>query len=151
MRCEHDGGPRPLRPGRWAVAALAVVLAGVGGLATTRAASSEESAVARGRYLTHDVAMCVQCHTPRDEEGRLLASELFRGAPVPARPTIPGLEWALRAPNIAGLVGFTDEEVIQLLTAGRAESRARPRPPMPSYRLSPEDARAVVAYLRSLE
>ena len=29
----------------------------------------ERGAVARGRYLTHQVAMCVQCHSPHHEDG----------------------------------------------------------------------------------
>jgi len=114
-------------------------------------ASADPALIERGRYITHDLAMCVQCHTPRDEAGSLLRDHEFQGAPVPAVNTIRGVAWALRAPNIAGLVGFTDEQEIQLLTRGHADGRPAPKPPMPPFRMTEEDARAVVAYLRTVE
>jgi mono/diheme cytochrome c family protein len=114
-------------------------------------ASADDALIERGRYITHDLAMCVQCHSPRDEAGRLIPGQEFHGAPVPVVNTIRGMEWALRAPNIAGLVGFTDEQEMQLLTRGQAEGRPVPKPPMPPFRMSPEDARAVIAYLRTLD
>jgi mono/diheme cytochrome c family protein len=121
------------------------------GTAQQTAAAANQSLIERGRYITHDLAMCVQCHTPRDEAGRLIPGQEFRGAPVPAVNTIRGMEWALRAPNIAGLVGFTDEQEMQLLTRGQADGRPAPQPPMPPFRMTPEDARAVIAYLRTLD
>jgi len=111
----------------------------------------ERSAIERGRYLVHAVAMCVECHTPRDERGAPIASRLLSGAPVPVDPPpYPELAWAVQAPNIAGLVGYSDEEELRLLTEGVARQGGPPRAPMPRYRMSREDARAVIAYLRSL-
>jgi mono/diheme cytochrome c family protein len=104
----------------------------------------------RGRYLTHQVAMCVQCHTPRDGQGQLRLDQQFRGAPMPVRAPFPSQEWALTAPNIAGLTGFTNQQIRELLTQGRITGRQAPLPPMPSYRLTIEDADAIIAYLRSL-
>lgn len=140
---------------RNSLAVLGLLLALGAGVATrSTAEQAEESAdqalIERGRYITHDLAMCVQCHSPRDEAGRLIPGQEFRGAPVPAVVTIRGMEWALRAPNIAGLVGFTDEQEMELLTQGKAAGRPAPKPPMPPFRMSPQDARAVIAYLRTL-
>jgi mono/diheme cytochrome c family protein len=125
---------------RNACVVLVIVLANV----------SRQDLIARGRYLTHDVAMCVQCHTPRDERGLLIQSQLFRGAPVPVKSPFPGQEWAVSAPNIARLTGFTDQQEIELLTEGKAHDRPAPKPPMPPFRFQREDAEAIVAYLRSL-
>ena len=50
---------------------------------------------------------------------------------------------------IAGLPGFTDAQIIALLTEGQATDRNPPRPPMPPFRMSRQDAEAIVAYLRS--
>jgi mono/diheme cytochrome c family protein len=105
--------------------------------------------VARGDYLTHKVAMCVECHSPRDERGTILAVEEFRGAPVLVNAPYWRPDWATREPNIAGLRGFTDEQVVTLLMTGRATDRDPPKRPMPPFRMSREDAEAVVAYLRT--
>ena len=114
------------------------------------AAASQADQVARGRYLVHDVAMCVQCHTPRDATGALDETRLLKGAPVPVASPFPTQQWAFTAPAIAGLPGFSDEDEITLLTTGRRPGSPVPKPPMPPFRLTREDAEAVVAYLRSL-
>ena len=114
------------------------------------AAASRADQVARGRYLVNHVAMCVQCHTPRDANGELDRTRLLKGAPVPVSSPFPTQQWAFTAPAIAGLPGFSDEDEITLLTTGRRPGSAVPRPPMPPFRLTREDAEAVVAYLRSL-
>jgi hypothetical protein len=106
--------------------------------------------VAHGEYLANSVAMCVQCHSPRDEEGNILESEKFTGAPMPVRSPFPDTLWALRAPNIRDLPGFTDEQIIALLMTGHATGRPAPMRPMPPFRMSLYDAQSIVAYLRSL-
>jgi len=106
--------------------------------------------LARGEYLVSHVAMCVQCHTPRDAKGELDRTRLLKGAPIPLRSPFPHQGWAFAAPAIAGLPGFSDEDEITLLTTGRRLGSAVPKPPMPPFRLTREDAEAVVAYLRSL-
>ena len=113
-------------------------------------AASRADQLARGRYLVHDVAMCVQCHTPRDASGALDETRLLKGAPVPVSSPFPTQQWAFSAPAIAGLPGFADEDEIALLTTGRRLGTPAPKPPMPPFRLTREDAEAVVAYLRSL-
>lgn len=106
--------------------------------------------LARGEYLTKHVAMCVQCHSPRDKDGNLIESDLFGGAPIPIASPFPGQDWAYDAPALAGLPALQEGDVIVLLTTGRLPTGSRPRPPMPPFRLSPEDATAVVEYLKSL-
>jgi mono/diheme cytochrome c family protein len=119
-------------------------------LTAVAAAASRADQVARGRYLVHHVAMCVQCHTPRDANGELDQTRLLKGAPIPVASPFPTQRWAFSAPAIAGLPGFSDEDEISLLTTGRRPGSAAPKPPMPPFRLTREDAEAVVAYLRSL-
>ncbi len=115
------------------------------------ATAQEQVEVERGEYLARRVAMCGQCHTPRDESGRPIESRLFQGSPVPVGPPpYPGWEWASRAPRIAGLPGYTEDEAVRLLTEGFDRHGKRPRPPMPPFRFSEADARAIAAYLRSL-
>lgn len=118
---------------------------------STPVEADESAQVARGEYLVKHVAMCVQCHSPRDRSGRLLPDKYFQGAPIPVdQPDFPNQEWAFQAPNIAGLDGYTDALAIRLLTEGVTRWGTRPRPPMPPFRMSEEDAAAVVAYLKTL-
>lgn len=108
--------------------------------------------VGRGKYIVEHVAMCAECHTPRDKTGRLIRDEYLNGAPVSVdAPPYPEMKWALKAPAIAGLPGYTKEEGVRLLTQGITSDGRTPNPPMPPFRLSIQDAEAVVAYLKSLE
>jgi len=111
--------------------------------------AGEGSPAARGEYLANRVAMCVQCHSGRDRSGNLLESEKFRGGPIPLKSPFVSKEWAVRAPALAGLPGFTDAQVIALLMEGKATDRPAPRAPMPPFRMDRQDAEAIVAYLRA--
>jgi mono/diheme cytochrome c family protein len=128
------------------------ILSGILLLAITRycAAGAPGGQIARGSYLVNSVAMCVQCHTPRDASGDLDRSRLLKGAPIPLQSPFPNRGWAFAAPTIAGLPGLSDEDAITLLTTGRRPTSTAPKPPMPPFRLTREDAEAIVAYLRSL-
>ncbi|MBW3596135.1 MAG: cytochrome c [Planctomycetes bacterium] len=107
------------------------------------------SPVERGRYLVHHVAMCVVCHSPRTENGRIIEERLLEGAPMPVSSPFPRQTWAFRAPSIAGLGGFSEEAIVTLLQTGARPNGEAPKPPMPPFRMTEEDARAVVAYLKS--
>lgn len=103
-----------------------------------------------GEYLTTQVAMCVQCHTPRNHEDELIEDELFLGAPIPLEQIPEG--WALRAPRIARLPGgWTEADLIRLLQTGKRPDGSSPNPPMPPFRMNREDASAVAAFLKSLD
>ena len=114
--------------------------------------SGDRTGNARGKYFVEQVAMCVECHTPRDGSGRLLRGKYLKGAPVPVKsPPYAHMKWALRAPAIAGLPGYTVEQGVRLLTEGITADGRRPDPPMPPFQFSRTDAEAIVAYLKSLE
>jgi len=117
---------------------------------TAPPAQADDSRIEHGRYLVHQVALCVQCHSPRDENGRLLETRLLSGARIPVNSPFPSQPWAYQAPDIRGMVGYTEEEGIRLLTEGITRGGTPPRPPMQQFHLTVEDARAVVAYLKSL-
>ncbi len=114
-------------------------------------ASSIEDGISRGRYLVERVAMCVQCHTPRTQTGELLETRYLQGGPVPvSAPPNFRIDWAYKAPGIAGLPGYTVQEGIKLLMEGVTPDGRIPKPPMPKFRLTRGDAEAVVIYLKSL-
>src|SRR4051794_10290930 len=104
----------------------------------------------RGRYLVDHVAMCIQCHTPRDENGQLLLNAYLQGAPVPVKAPVNAKNWALRAPAIAGLPGYDKNQAVRLLTEGITADGRTPNPPMPPFRFSRTDAEAIASYLESL-
>jgi mono/diheme cytochrome c family protein len=117
----------------------------------TNASAAASASIERGKYLVEQVAMCVECHTPRDQSGRLIRAEYLRGAPVPVKaPPYPNVKWAIKVPAIAGLPGYSKEQGVRLLTEGVTATGRIPNPPMPRFRLTPADAAAVVAYLKSL-
>ena len=102
-----------------------------------------------GRYIVEHVAMCVECHSGRDDRGGILQSERFLGAPIPFAPPWPN-DWAMRAPRNRGLPGYTDELALRLLTEGAiGRNGEQLRPPMPRFRMSVQDAADVIAYMRS--
>ena len=82
----------------------------------------------------------------------MLTNQYLEGAPIPVNPpTYPNMKWAVKAPAIAGLIGYTKQQGIRLLTEGITSDGRIPSPPMPPFRLTPSDAEAVVDYLKSLQ
>jgi mono/diheme cytochrome c family protein len=106
--------------------------------------------VARGRYLVEDVAMCWECHTPRDANGAIQRGAWLQGAPIWITPTRHIQNWADHAPALAGLPSFTDEEMERVLEKGTGPEGEVLRPPMHLYHMVPADAKAIIAYLKSL-
>jgi mono/diheme cytochrome c family protein len=114
-------------------------------------ADSQEASIEHGRYIVHQVAMCIQCHTPRDKEGALDMEQQLQGAPIPVESPFEGQRWAFQAPRLAGLPGgWSEEELIHFLQTGETISGRAALPPMPPFRMNPRDAAAVTAYLKSL-
>jgi mono/diheme cytochrome c family protein len=119
--------------------------------------AADGAQVERGRYLVEGVAMCAQCHTPRNESGELLMNQWLKGAPVPVTTPDGYAKWAYKAPRIAGLPqhkAATPElpsEFVTLMTTGINRDGKPPLSPMPQFRMTQEDAEAIEAYLRSLD
>lgn len=107
--------------------------------------------VARGKYLVNNVAMCPQCHTPRDGNGALDARHELEGGPVLFQPANPDPNWPLKEPRIGGNLPATDQDMIKLLTTGIWTDGKPLRLPMMPFRMNESDARAVVAYLKSVK
>ena len=104
----------------------------------------------RGRYIVENVAMCWECHSARDPQGNILTGSKYLGGQMPLRPSWRN-DWPLQIPRIAGLPGYTDAEAIRLLTRGAIKrDGTQLRYPMPRFRMTPQDAADVIAYLRSI-
>lgn len=108
--------------------------------------------IEHGRYITHNVAMCVECHSPRDGKGNIIESQAFYGAPVPVGAPSWASDWAIIAPRNRGLPGYDDAQAMRLLTEGAIGRDGKQlRPPMPRFHMTKQDAADVIAYLRSLK
>jgi mono/diheme cytochrome c family protein len=123
----------------------------VGAAAVAPAAPRDAARIARGKYLVEQVGMCADCHTPRGEHGEFDRSKWLQGAALEFEPKHPIPGFAGFAPGIASLPGWTDAEAITLLSTGAMPNGKPLAPPMPQYKMTREDAAAVVAYLRSLK
>jgi mono/diheme cytochrome c family protein len=107
--------------------------------------------IAHGKYIVERVGMCGDCHTPRDATGQSIAAETLHGAPIGFRPVHP-MPFAEQAPPLAGLPPhFTAVQLANFLQTGKRPDGSTAKPPMPSYRMSKEDAWSVVHYLQSLK
>ncbi len=144
QRCQAERMKRQLSLGGLCLLGLMAA-----GWTTHGQGSPARPGVSRGEYLANNVAMCVQCHSPRTADGTIIADRKFQGAPMPARGPAWATDWCIAAPPIAGLHGLTDDQFIQLLTEGHAGDRPPPKPPMPPFRMTREDAQAILQYLRS--
>ncbi|HJZ72872.1 MAG TPA: cytochrome c [Vicinamibacterales bacterium] len=139
-------------PGRALVVLIATLVAFPLGLQNhDNNRATEADAVARGRYLVEGVAMCGSCHTPRDQQGSADTGRLLLGGPVPFEPARPTEGWAAVAPRLAGLPPGTDAQFITLMMTGISRTGARPRAPMPQFRMTRADAEATLAYLKSIK
>jgi mono/diheme cytochrome c family protein len=118
--------------------------------APQKATSHQTNDVARGKYLVEEVAMCGECHTPRDASGNLIEARDLQGAPTWIAPVRPDPNWAWNAPTLAGFAGYSDADAVNVLEKGIGANGQPIQRPMHIYHMSHEDALAIVAYLKSL-
>jgi mono/diheme cytochrome c family protein len=126
---------------------LAALWFGAGNL---RAQPAPDAQIQRGKYLVENVAMCADCHTPRDDKGQFDRSQWLQGNVLDFKPDHK-MPFAAVAVPIAGLPGFTDEKAVTFLETGIDLTGKPAMWPMPQFRFNHDDAVAVVAYLRSLK
>lgn len=95
--------------------------------------------------------MCVECHSERDTAGQIIPGRKYMGGLIPPSPSWL-TDWADRAPRNAGLPGYDDAAALRLLTHGAIARDGRQlKAPMPRFRMTPDDAADVIAFLRSVQ
>ncbi len=117
------------------------------------AGASAETLLERGRYLMNGVVACGNCHTPMGPNGPQMDRELaggleFREAPFTAYAS------NLTPDPETGIGRWSDQQIVSAIREGKRPDGSIIGPPMPIglYRgISDGDARAIVAYLRSLK
>ena len=133
-----------------AVLAAAVLVAAGKSHSQAKKDAATSADMARGKYLVEEVAKCGECHTPRDDRGELKQSAWLRGASIWIQPVARIANWADSAPPLAGLPSMSDKQAETVLEKGTGPEGETLRPPMHIYHMKHEDAKAIVAYLKSL-
>jgi mono/diheme cytochrome c family protein len=130
------------------------LLTTLGLLAASAPAMADQAQIERGKYLA-TLAGCSDCHTPGAMMGAPDAKRLYGGADVGFG--IPGVGvfvgGNLTPDKDTGLAGWSDAEIIAAMTAGKRPDGRVLSGVMPFAALShltPADAQAIVAFLRSL-
>ncbi len=123
----------------------------VGAACAISFADLKSEKIERGRYLVEELGQCGECHTPRDDRGRLDRTRWLRGAPVWFRPIPSVPDWAYSAPPLVGMGSFTRDQILQVLEKGLGPQGLPVRQPMHPYHMTADDAEAIVAYLQSLK
>ena len=132
-----------------ALAALCVPLA-----APVAAHAADPAAIARGKYLV-TIAGCHDCHTPGYFLGKPDMARYLGGSEVGFE--LPGLG-VFHGPNLTpdketGLGNWTDQQIIEAFQQGKRPDNRMLAPIMPYHafaNLTPDDAQAIVAFLRSV-
>jgi mono/diheme cytochrome c family protein len=130
------------------------VLVPAAALLAASAALAADSQVERGKYLV-TISGCNDCHTPGYFLGKPDFSRTLAGSDVGF--AIPGVG-AFVGRNLTpdketGLGNWTDDQIMSAFTTGIRPDGRRLAPIMPWQELAHltyDDARAIVAYLRSL-
>jgi mono/diheme cytochrome c family protein len=118
------------------------------------AAALADGLVDRGKYLVA-VTGCSDCHTPGTFLGKPDMSRFLSGSDVgfaiPNLGVFPGRN--LTPDRDTGLGNWTDQQIITAITTGVRPDGRTLAPIMPwrdFANLSPDDAKAIVAYLRTI-
>ncbi len=121
--------------------------------AAREARAGDNALVKHGEYLVHSLVLCGDCHTPQDKKGQPDQARQLQGASLPIKPKKETKEWMDTAPDItrSGLAGqWSEADMVKFLMTGTDPDGKKAMPPMPAFRMSRRDARAVTLYLRSL-
>ncbi|HLK91856.1 MAG TPA: c-type cytochrome [Polyangia bacterium] len=151
-----------MRSARLASLALSLTLAACTGKyvrpTTPEKVVATPEATARGGYLVNQVAACGACHTPRVNlswlEGERTDAYLGGGQVIDDA----AFGMTVVMPNITvdaetGIGGWSDDQILRAVRDGVRADDQLLMPPMPFgtwAHLSDDDARAIVAYLRSV-
>jgi mono/diheme cytochrome c family protein len=123
-------------------------------LGASAAALADESQVERGKYLV-SIAGCNDCHTPGYFLGKPDFSRALSGSDVgfgmPGVGAVVGRN--LTPDKETGLGAWTADQIVTAFTTGVRPDGRKLSPIMPWQELAsltPDDAQAIAAYLRSL-
>ena len=116
---------------------------------------ASDAEVERGKYLVNEVARCGDCHTPSLDNGQPDESQTLKGTMLNFKSTVPVPHWKAMSPDITPAGSVFKKRgaaaIEKFLETAVWPDGDKADPPMPPYRLKPADARAIVAYLKTLK
>jgi mono/diheme cytochrome c family protein len=129
--------------------ACAVVISAVALFYSSVAAA--ETQVERGKYLMDAIVGCDDCHTIPGPPGKGMT---FAGGFVFVSPAFHAVSPNITQDRETGIGAWTDEQIIDAIRNGRRPDNTVIGPPMPIdmyNRMSDDDVKAIVAYLRTIK
>ena len=133
---------------------IAMMLGGAAMLAAGQAAAADEALIARGKYLMEGPVACGNCHNTRAEDMSFVPGKEFAGGFHVVEEGVFDVYAANITPDPdTGIGTWTDEEIITAFREGKTPDGRIIFPPMavPTYNnMSDDDAKAIVAYLRTV-
>jgi mono/diheme cytochrome c family protein len=125
-------------------------------LAFTGRGFAQTDKAARGKYLVEEVARCQECHTPKLPDGQFNKEKWLKGGALNVQPIDPikGLHKTSPDLTASGRLWqgrWGQAALVKLLSTGLGPGGNPADPPMPTYKMTQDDAEAVVEYLKSLK
>ena len=131
---------------------LSLAAAAVVGL--TSPAFAQDATLARGKYIVEEVARCQECHTPRTESGDFDKAKWMKGTTLIGVPSTTVPDWHQKSPDISSTSAlwtrWGQDGLVAFLQTTKNPRGGHAGPPMPAYTMTADDAKAVVAYLKTL-
>lgn len=124
------------------------------GLFAVSSAALAETPVERGRYLVETIGACGNCHTPKGKRGQPDLARKFAGGFVIKTRPFDAVASNITPDKETGIGAWTDEQIIAAIREGKRPDGSIIGPPMPIplyRRISDNDAKAMVAYLRTIK
>jgi mono/diheme cytochrome c family protein len=113
-----------------------------------------ETPLERGTYLVRGIVGCGNCHTPKGPDESALPDRELSGGYVFKEPVFEAVASNITPDPETGIGKWSDEQIVEAIRNGKRPDGTTIGPPMPIefYRnISDTDARAIVAYLRSVK
>jgi mono/diheme cytochrome c family protein len=117
---------------------------------------AQSDKIARGKYLVEEVARCQECHTPKLSDGQFDKDKWLKGTTLNVQPIEAIKGWHKASPDLTATGRlwqgrWGQPALMKLLSTGLGPSGKPADPPMPMYKMTQDDAEAVVEYLKTLK
>jgi mono/diheme cytochrome c family protein len=123
-------------------------------VAQSQKAEGQKALIARGTYLVRAIVACDDCHTQKDAHYVPLANLAFAGGQEFKSPVFDAFSRNLTPDVNTGIGTWTDEQIMRAIRQGitREGDILGPPMPVPNFNtMADDDAKALVAYLRTLK
>jgi mono/diheme cytochrome c family protein len=114
---------------------------------------AQNELIERGAYLVEGIAACGACHTPRPSDSIPIADMALAGRLMGKTPVSTVYASNITPDEETGIGTWADDQIVRAIREGIRPDGSVLGPPMPYslYRnMSDRDARAIVAYLRTV-